>query len=1319
MKIAYNPTTATALTAAPSNNDITFDLKGLSIFVRGTKFKGTDTTYNVFKRHTSASGGGYNGLVPVPSYSTTNTRFLREDGSWDIPISKASLYTYLTKEDLDTLKDEGRWYYAGGENTTTNRPSGVGAYELYVGRNANVYRYQKLITSDGLIWFRYHNSSAWTTWVRWYTDMNTDQKVLQSASTTSNYRPLALGYTNSSTTAGLNTSATQQVYVTTTIYAQPSTGSLWANKLYSGGNLVLTEHQSLANYVTLNTVQSIIANKTFKAGVTINTNSTEDNALIIQRYHIGEAVKHWVDDAVYHVTYNNDELACGIDFTLNNTGTENNNTDQANTSQVYFRGSSVGSEVRATYFLGNLKGSINTSTTAVTQEATDISTKVATTAFVKTAINNLINGAPDTLDTLKEISDFLQDGTVVGGLLDQLSKKVNKAGDIMTGALSFSGPAPFTWLGGTYQQKLLISDNSTSGDAVFTFQQSTNSGASWNDLFTICDDGSVISKLGYKILNLTDNSVLLAGGGHINLSQSTATPNIQGQVTQSFKRGAFTKVNQYFGNGNIVSIDPVPTDSTVLSAHTTILSLGDSATRNTQLAFLYEKDVIRYRRCVNTTWSNWVTLLHSGNYSSFLNNTYYTKSESDDRFVNVSGDTMTGLLTAHTGSNHSGIKLGSVYLSAVSDQVIYQNLKALRFGNTDSWTYDHWAGLKYDTVNKTIHLGLPDGTIFNHNGTASTNGILNLPGIATLNLSGSIKNLAVGGGIYWNPYVESATDSSDAASITVVKNGPSTTLQISQWNDAEDCVNVLTKSQTGLKHNGITVLDESMGVMYGKIFKQHNQGIYTKLLSFEYTYSTQTPSVSFTWHPIEVYKMPWADFQIYIRKLTNTIEFTRFFVNWKNNYRYDVYAEVTDTKCTIWAKTPDINLYNPYGVLQITNYSNITNLIYCPNEYSDTISPEAIQPTLTGIASMLDNYQANTLLEKVEWANGTTAGPTLAVGVGGRTLSAVIPSASVSASGIVTTGVQWFGGVKIFKPEEGALAIYNHSPSTFGAETVCLQTSIDGQDPRTCGQCSLYPNRHILALQPRGGYVGINTLTPTYPLHINGKIKVQGEILGQNYEMLQNGSTLDLALKNDNWDNTAGWVFADTYFSPYTVYNNKISLGRTNARWNNIYSALGNFSNNITALGYVKTNSSDSYILLGGGGHKAVSDFMLKSEELSSNVTIIEKTLTVTQEWMDTGITGLSQGTYIIQVYAHSSNNNLWYSLSSGIMSWHSDATNDTEGDEIILHRAAHAYSNVIYLRTLTTRMDDTTNTDRLYLQISANKDLVESTYTFKFKRVL
>lgn len=87
MKIAYNPTSAAPLNGAPSGdylNAITFDLAGHNIYARGEMFKGTDTTYEVFKKATQ-SAVGYNGLVPAPSYTDTNVRFLREDGTWVVP----------------------------------------------------------------------------------------------------------------------------------------------------------------------------------------------------------------------------------------------------------------------------------------------------------------------------------------------------------------------------------------------------------------------------------------------------------------------------------------------------------------------------------------------------------------------------------------------------------------------------------------------------------------------------------------------------------------------------------------------------------------------------------------------------------------------------------------------------------------------------------------------------------------------------------------------------------------------------------------------------------------------------------------------------------------------------------------------------------------------------------------------------------------------------------------------------------------------------------------------------------------------------------
>lgn len=75
-------------------------------------------------------------------------------------------------------------------------------------------------------------------------------------------------------------------------------------------------------------------------------------------------------------------------------------------------------------------------------------------------------------------------------------------------------------------------------------------------------------------------------------------------------------------------------------------------------------------------------------------------------------------------------------------------------------------------------------------------------------ITGSIRDLSIGGGIYWNPYVESATDGSDAASITVVKAGVAggTTLVLSQQNDSNDTIQFKTSTAARLYHNSNQIL---------------------------------------------------------------------------------------------------------------------------------------------------------------------------------------------------------------------------------------------------------------------------------------------------------------------------------------------------------------------------------------------------------------------------------------------------------------------------------------------------------------------------------
>lgn len=70
-------------------------------------------------------------------------------------------------------------------------------------------------------------------------------------------------------------------------------------------------------------------------------------------------------------------------------------------------------------------------------------------------------------------------------------------------------------------------------------------------------------------------------------------------------------------------------------------------------------------------------------------------------------------------------------ISAIKDQVVFNTGAAIRFGATN-WEYSDWAGLKYDTVANAIYLGIADGTVFNYSSNKRSNGTLKFPGITTI-----------------------------------------------------------------------------------------------------------------------------------------------------------------------------------------------------------------------------------------------------------------------------------------------------------------------------------------------------------------------------------------------------------------------------------------------------------------------------------------------------------------------------------------------------------------------------------------------------------
>jgi hypothetical protein len=89
----------------------------------------------------------------------------------------------------------------------------------------------------------------------------------------------------------------------------------------------------------------------------------------------------------------------------------------------------------------------------------------------------------------------------------------------------------------------------------------------------------------------------------------------------------------------------------------------------------------------------------------------------------------------NSNSSNGAIRLNSdissnARISAIDDQVIFNTGNAIRFGET-AWDWNQWAGLKYTHSDKTIYLGIADGSAFNAN-THQLDGTLRLAGIKTI-----------------------------------------------------------------------------------------------------------------------------------------------------------------------------------------------------------------------------------------------------------------------------------------------------------------------------------------------------------------------------------------------------------------------------------------------------------------------------------------------------------------------------------------------------------------------------------------------------------
>jgi hypothetical protein len=102
---------------------------------------------------------------------------------------------------------------------------------------------------------------------------------------------------------------------------------------------------------------------------------------------------------------------------------------------------------------------------APTAEAGTNNKQIATTEFVQTAIDNLVNGAPEQLDTLKELADALNNNAdMANALTANLASKIDRIGDGYIKELSIDGQS-ITVTKGDGSQDTLVTKDTTYTDA--------------------------------------------------------------------------------------------------------------------------------------------------------------------------------------------------------------------------------------------------------------------------------------------------------------------------------------------------------------------------------------------------------------------------------------------------------------------------------------------------------------------------------------------------------------------------------------------------------------------------------------------------------------------------------------------------------------------------------------------------------------------------------------------------------------------------------------------------------------------------------------
>lgn len=281
--------------------------------------------------------------------------------------------------------------------------------------------------------------------------------------------------------------------------------------------------------------------------------------------------------------------------------------------------------------------------------------------------------------------------------------------------------------------------------------------------FGIRDTYKLYSRGGFEKKDSSDDYVLLGGGGHskitdlsvanadtvdgvhvtwageiVNTSCLAAWEN-DGSALRAINPanvsvGNADKLDGYHANGsNVAPYGHIPTieSNGVMEVGKYIDFHNDNSGKHDFSTRLQTTG--NYGNSVNLPSNNGTLALTSDNVASAtkLQTPRTIWGQSFDGTGNVDGT----IYINNSNSSNGAIRLNSdissnARISAIDDQVIFNTGNAIRFGGT-AWDWNQWAGLRYNHSDKTIYLGIANGSIFNANSPQS-DGTLRLAGIKTV-----------------------------------------------------------------------------------------------------------------------------------------------------------------------------------------------------------------------------------------------------------------------------------------------------------------------------------------------------------------------------------------------------------------------------------------------------------------------------------------------------------------------------------------------------------------------------------------------------------